>query len=170
MTIDDPCSLSALADALLNRSGKTSLAVRFRALFALKSLAAEGNNKAVEIIVQGFEDESELLKHELAYVLGQTGNLHAVKYLEQVLQDHKQQEIVRHEAAEALGALGQQRSLPLLEKYLTDDSQVVRETCELAVARLKWQSSQSSKEETLQQRFLIPPHSTATNSIVHTHP
>jgi hypothetical protein len=53
MTINDPCSLSALADALLNRSGKTPLAVRFRALFALKSLAAEGNNKAVEIIAQG---------------------------------------------------------------------------------------------------------------------
>lgn len=53
MTIDDPSSLSALADALLNRSGKTSLAVRFRVLFALKSLAAEGNNKAVEIIAQG---------------------------------------------------------------------------------------------------------------------
>jgi len=53
MTIDDPSSLSALADALLNRSGKTSLAVRFRALFALKSLAAEGSNEAVEIIAQG---------------------------------------------------------------------------------------------------------------------
>jgi hypothetical protein len=53
MTINDPCSLSALADALLNQSGKTSLAVRFRALFALKSLAADGNNKAVEIIAQG---------------------------------------------------------------------------------------------------------------------
>ena len=54
MTIDDPSSLSPLADALLNRSGKTSLAVRFRALFALKSLAAQGNNKAVEIIAQGY--------------------------------------------------------------------------------------------------------------------
>jgi hypothetical protein len=53
MTINDPCSLSALTDALLNQSGKTSLAVRFRALFALKSLAADGNNKAVEIIAQG---------------------------------------------------------------------------------------------------------------------
>jgi deoxyhypusine monooxygenase len=45
----------------------------------------------------GFRDESELLKHELAYVLGQTKNLHAVKPLEQVLEDPKQQEIVRHE-------------------------------------------------------------------------
>jgi len=100
-----------------------------------------------------------LLKHELAYVLGQTRNLHAVPYLEDVLQSTQQQEIVRHEAAEALGALGQISSLPLLEKYLNDESQVIRETCELAVARLKWQSSPSAKEETLQPRYIIPPSS-----------
>jgi deoxyhypusine monooxygenase len=100
----------------------------------------------------GFKDESELLKHELAYVLGQTRNLHAVGYLENVLDDPNQQEIVRHEAAEALGALGQSSSLPLLEKYLHDPSQVIRETCELAVARIKWSYSKASREEILQQR------------------
>lgn len=107
MTVEDT-SLSAFADALLNRSGSTPLAVRFRALFALKALAGNGSAEAVNIIAEGtslfeftdkkgFQDESELLKHELAYVLGQTGNLHAVRYLEDVLQDPKQQEIVRHE-------------------------------------------------------------------------
>ena len=53
MAIEDPSSLHSLADALLNRSGKTPLAVRFRALFALKAVAAEGNNEAVEIIAEG---------------------------------------------------------------------------------------------------------------------
>jgi hypothetical protein len=52
MTIEQP-SLDPYADALLNRSGTTPLAVRFRALFALKSLASEGNNQAVDIISQG---------------------------------------------------------------------------------------------------------------------
>ena len=163
--VEDPSSLSALSHALLNRSGNTPLAVRFRALFALKALASEGSTEAVEIIAEGsllivdrvlqagFHDESELLKHELAYVLGQTKNVHAIPFLQNVLQDPKQQEIVRHEAAEALGALGQSSSLDLLEKYLHDDSQVVRETCELAVARIKWQNSQASKEEVLQQRY-----------------
>lgn len=101
----------------------------------------------------GFKDESELLKHELAYVLGQTGNLHALGYLENVLDDAQQQEIVRHEAAEALGALGQSSSVPLLEKYLHDPSQVIRETCELAVDRIKWSRSKASREEILQQRY-----------------
>ena len=104
-------------------------------------------------ICEGFKDESELLKHELAYVLGQTGNLHAVGYLANVLDDPNQQEIVRHEAAEALGAFGQTNSLPLLEKYLHDDSQVIRETCDLAIARIKWSHSKASREEILQKRY-----------------
>jgi hypothetical protein len=53
MTIEDPSSLVSLATALLNRSGNTPLAVRFRALFALKALASEGSNEAVNIIAQG---------------------------------------------------------------------------------------------------------------------
>ena len=53
MTVDDPSSLSSYADALLNRSGNTPLAVRFRALFALKALASDGNNEAVDIISEG---------------------------------------------------------------------------------------------------------------------
>jgi hypothetical protein len=53
MTVEDPSSLSSLADALLNRSGSTSLAVRFRALFALKALAGDGSTEAVDIIAEG---------------------------------------------------------------------------------------------------------------------
>ena len=53
MTVEDPTSMSSYAEALLNRSGNTPLAVRFRALFALKSLASEGNNEAVDIIAEG---------------------------------------------------------------------------------------------------------------------
>jgi hypothetical protein len=53
MTVEDPSSLVSYADALLDRSGSTPLAVRFRALFALKALASEGNNNAVDIIADG---------------------------------------------------------------------------------------------------------------------
>ena len=53
MTVGDSSSLSSLADALLNRLGETPLAVRFRALFALKALASEGSTDAVDIIAEG---------------------------------------------------------------------------------------------------------------------
>jgi deoxyhypusine monooxygenase len=53
MTVEDPSTMKPLADALLNRSGNTPLAVRFRALFALKALASEGGTEAVDIIAEG---------------------------------------------------------------------------------------------------------------------
>jgi hypothetical protein len=43
------------------------------------------------------DDDSALLKHELAYCLGQTGNLTAIPTLNQVLQNTTEHEMVRHE-------------------------------------------------------------------------
>lgn len=60
----------------------------------------------------------------------------------------------RHEAAEALGALGDTGSLDIL-KALRDDPKepdVVRETAEIAVDRIEWESSEQGKAEKLQKR------------------
>ncbi|KAJ9118080.1 hypothetical protein QFC24_006352 [Naganishia onofrii] len=132
-----PEQFKSLADCLLDNSGKTPLHERFRALFTLKAVASE---QAVEVIASGFADPSALLKHELAYVLGQIGRPSAVPHLEKVLIDADgfQGEMVRHEAAEALGALSSLDSLELLKKYRTDESRSVRETCEIAVAKIEW--------------------------------
>jgi deoxyhypusine monooxygenase len=45
----------------------------------------------------GFEDESALLKHELAYCLGQTKNPIVLPTLEKVLADEREDPMVRHE-------------------------------------------------------------------------
>jgi deoxyhypusine monooxygenase len=45
----------------------------------------------------GFADESALLKHELAYCLGQTKNKIALPTLVEVLRDEKEDPMVRHE-------------------------------------------------------------------------
>lgn len=144
-------SLQSLRDVLLNTSGDTPLAHRFRALFNLKGLGSEGNNKAIDIIAEGFGDDSELLKHELAYVLGQTKNLYSVVPLRDVLANEQQPAMVRHEAAEALGALGDKESLEILHKYLKDPLEVIRQTCELAIDRIEWENSELSKKENLEQ-------------------
>lgn len=144
-------SLVSLRSILLNESGNTPLAHRFRALFNLKGLGTNGNNQAIDVIAECFVDNSELLKHELAYVLGQTNNMYAAIPLREVLSDEKQPPIVRHEAAEALGALGDVGSLDLLRKYLKDPSIAVRQTCELAVGRIEWKHSDASKTETLEK-------------------
>lgn len=47
----------------------------------------------------GFSDSSALLGHELAYVLGQINDVHALPYLEGVLRDQLQHPMVRHEVS-----------------------------------------------------------------------
>ena len=68
---------------------------RFRALFTLKNL---GGNAAIDEIIKCFSDKSALLKHELAYCLGQMKNPYAIPKLIELLEDVSQEVIVRHEA------------------------------------------------------------------------
>ena len=51
---------------------------RYRAMFALRN---KGGPEAVEALGQAFEARSALLKHEVAYVLGQMQDRHAVEVL-----------------------------------------------------------------------------------------
>ena len=76
---------------------------RFRALFTLKNI---GGAKSIEWIAKAFADDSALLKHEVAYCLGQLQDPLAIPILTEVLGDAKREPIVRHEAAEALAAIG----------------------------------------------------------------
>jgi deoxyhypusine monooxygenase len=126
--------LPVLADILLNKGGKSSLPERFRALFTLRGA---NSDEAVSIIGEAFNDSSALLKHELAYVLGQMGRDSAIPILTAVLQDLQQESIVRHEAAEGLGAIGNPESLKVLRQYLNDPSPAVSETCEIAIDRIE---------------------------------
>ena len=63
------------------------LSTRFRALFSLKNLNGE---KAIDQIARCFDDTSALLKHELAYCLGQMKSNYALKALQNCLDDHNQ--------------------------------------------------------------------------------
>jgi len=139
-------------------SEQEPLARRFRALFSLKYLASlkpptEQTVPAIEAIAAAFTSPSALLKHELAYCLGQSRHDAAKAPLRQVLQDKEEDAMCRHEAAEALGALGDKDSLEML-KQMRDDAQevdVVRETCDIAVDRIEWETSNQSKQEQLKQ-------------------
>ncbi|KAF8158403.1 armadillo-type protein [Crassisporium funariophilum] len=138
-----PSELKTLEDCLLNKSGDVALHTRFRALFTLKSFKSED---AVEIISKGFKDGSALLKHELAYCLGQIKKPSALPALESVLRNESEDPMVRHEAAEAMGAISESSSVPVLKEYLADPERTVRETCEIAIAKIEWDNSEEGQK------------------------
>ncbi|KAI9797427.1 MAG: deoxyhypusine hydroxylase [Piccolia ochrophora] len=159
-TGDDPTILS-LRKTLT--SEQTPLARRFRALFSLKHYASLDpptvqTVPAIEAIAAAFPTPSSLLKHELAYCLGQTRNDAAIPFLRARLKDAAEDAICRHEAAEALGALGDEGSLALLKRCRDDEREevVVRETCDIAVARLEWERSRAAETERLHKRCVYP--------------
>ncbi|CAG9860279.1 unnamed protein product [Phyllotreta striolata] len=117
---------------------------RFRALFTLRNI---GGDVSIDCIRSCFSDSSVLLKHELAYCLGQMQDPRANSILIGILEDTKQEPMVRHEAGEALGAIGSPESIEILEKYKNDPIVEVAETCQLALDRINWLESQKEKED-----------------------
>ena len=151
--------IRSLQFTLLNRT--LPLSLRYRALFALKHHACAqpptaNSVPAIHAIAAAFSSSSALLKHELAYCLGQSQNAVAAPYLRDVLMDFDEDPMCRHEAAEALGALGDEGSLKMLRERRDDarEKTVVRQTCELAVGRIEWAESEAGRAERLKKRFV----------------
>ncbi|KAI1489480.1 deoxyhypusine hydroxylase [Biscogniauxia mediterranea] len=148
-------TIASLRESLCSES--TPLPIRFRALFSLKHLARHETGDeaiaAIDAIAAGFTSPSALLKHELAYCLGQSANLAAVAPLQEVLADLQQDTMCRHEAAEALGALGDAGNLEILRQFRDREGEdvVIKETCEIAIDRIEWENSEQRKKEKLHQ-------------------
>lgn len=119
------------------KDSRVPLLKRVRALFALKSI---GGEDVVAAISGTIPHSSALLKHELAYCLGQMRNVSALPHLVQLLEDTTEDPMPRHEAAEALGALGDVSCVAVLSRFLSDSEQTVRETCQIALDRITYQT------------------------------
>ncbi|XP_077982079.1 deoxyhypusine hydroxylase-like [Glandiceps talaboti] len=136
--------VTKIGEVLCDRS--QTLTERFRALFTLRNI---GGKEAIDSISKCFTDSSALLKHELAYCLGQMQDEYAIPYLVDVLKDVKQEPMVRHEAGEALGAIGSESVLDILKQYTSDPVIEVAETCQLAVERVEWLHNENKNKEKL---------------------
>ncbi len=121
-------SVPELRAILLDEEVKMFL--RMRSVFSLRNERSEDSVKA---LCDAFCSRSALLRHELAYVLGQMQNPTAVPKLIEILSDANEHVMVRHEAAEALGAIGDRRAIPVLEMFLHDVLPEVAESCEVAL-------------------------------------
>ncbi|MBD19144.1 MAG: hypothetical protein CMB13_05885 [Euryarchaeota archaeon] len=132
----DENDISSLRSTLCNES--TRMFLRMRALFSLRNI---GGKDSVDALAAAFESDSALLKHEIAYVMGQMQDSAAVPHLIDRLADENEDVMVRHEAAEALGAIGDRTALATLEKFVDDNAVVVAESCEVALDLLEYVSS-----------------------------
>jgi len=129
-------SVADLRTVLCNEDEK--MFQRMRVLFALCNI---GGKDSVDALAAAYESKSALLKHEIAYVMGQMQDPHAVPHLIERLEDAEEDVMVRHEAAEALGAIGDRAALDVLERFVDDDEVVIAESCEVALDLLEWVAS-----------------------------
>jgi len=114
---------------------KVPLEARFRALFVLRNI---GGSRAISSLAAALLEPTQtsaLLKHEVAYALGQMQDREAIPYLSHVLSKTEEDKMVRHEAAEALGAIACPTAIPVLQKYLHDSAPEVAQTCEVSLDR-----------------------------------
>ncbi|GLT42327.1 hypothetical protein SLA2020_163310 [Shorea laevis] len=124
---------------------------RYTALFALRN---QGGEEGISAIIDSLGAKSALLKHEVAYVLGQLQNKAASAALSNVLKDVNEHPMVRHEAAEALGSIADHESVALLEEYAKDPEPLVSQSCEVALSMLEFERSGKSFEFL----FMQAPH------------
>lgn len=111
---------------------------RYRALFALRN---RGGSEEVQALSASFTSDSALLKHEVAYVLGQIQDANTVMQLKLVLEDSTENPMVRHEAAEALGSIAAPECLELLKQYILDVDPIVADSCIVALDMLEHEQS-----------------------------
>lgn len=124
-------------------SQDTHIAKKMRALFFLRNILTD---ESASILCSAFQDKSVLLKHEVAYVLGQMRLESTLPTLITVLDNQEEDEIVRHEAGEALGNFPYREDVAeALERNLRSDSVPVRETCYIARRKLEDKGSEISE-------------------------
>lgn len=128
-----PANVAALRERLMDPG--SPMFQRMRAVFALRNA---GGPAAVDALAEAFDDPSALLRHEIAYVMGQMQDPHAVPVLIRILSDDGEHVMVRHEAAEALGAIGDEAARPVLQRFLKDPAPEVSESCDVALDLLDW--------------------------------
>lgn len=109
------------------------MCARYGAMFALRD---RGDREAAETLAAVLATTgSALLKHEIAYVLGQLqdGGDAVLQQLEKTLRDASEHPMVRHEAAEALGSIAAPTIVELLHEFKRDPDQIVSESCHVAL-------------------------------------
>lgn len=133
-------------------SEESALWDRYVAMFTLRNVG--GANSVHALCRALLEDTtSALLRHEVAFVLGQMESPEATEALIQSLGRSSEHSMVRHEAAIALGSIGGEEAKVALENWISDRDELVRESCVVALATMKyweeWEALEARMKESL---------------------
>jgi deoxyhypusine monooxygenase len=111
---------------------------KYGAMLALKHY---GNEEAAKVLEEGYHflGDSDLLRHDVMYWMGQMRATNSVKFLLDRVHDENERSIVRHEAGEALSNLLdiKEQVIPELEKHWNSEDSLLRSTVRVAVPKLK---------------------------------
>lgn len=94
------------------------------------------------------KDNGSLMRHELAYIMGQMQYEESSPILEEILATEGEDILVRHESAEALGAIGCPKYLPLLREYAVHEAPEIAETCQIAIDMIEYKQKTAEAEAT----------------------
>ncbi|EAN33943.1 HEAT repeats family protein [Theileria parva strain Muguga] len=115
-------------------SPEVPLSLQLRALYYCRDLPEEDCS---QILISALDVHFDtFMRHEIAYVIGQSGCFSASKKLAELVENVTEDPMVRHEAIEALAALKSKDYIHLIKKYCEDENRAVRDTCNLALHTL----------------------------------
>jgi deoxyhypusine monooxygenase len=142
---------------------------RYRAMFSLRN---RGGEESVRQLCRALVEDtsSPLLRHEVAFVLGQLQHPCSISALEESLSRLDEHAMVRHESAEALGAIEGsseewERIESILTKYQKDFDPAVAESCIVALdAADYWGSNGNSNDNNSIEDDTVIDHAESSQS------
>ncbi|MCA9487078.1 MAG: HEAT repeat domain-containing protein [Candidatus Woesearchaeota archaeon] len=107
---------------------------RIQALFQLMNI---GDKESLEAIIKTLEnDPCEIVRHEAAFVLGETAAYeHRENLRKAIISDPSG--IVKHEAILALGTIANEEDIPFLEEQKQSKVKLISESAKIALQRIK---------------------------------
>lgn len=117
-------------------------------------LRTEASKASTQYIVRALQQKADtpLMRHELAYILGQIQDSSVIPVLCEILEDEADDILVRHESAEALGNLGDESTLDILERFSSHAAPEISETCLIAKDLIVWKLKQKDIESSAEAK------------------
>jgi deoxyhypusine monooxygenase len=108
---------------------------------AMMTLRTFGSQEAADILEQGYRflGESELLRHDVMYCMGQMRARNSLKFLLDRMNDQNERSIVRHEAGEALANFHdiKEQIIAEMQNHWDTPDELLRSTVHVGIGKLK---------------------------------